>query len=43
MIIVNDLKPGITFQYEDSIFIVLNTTLNKTAMRQMVVKVRVKD
>ncbi|NLZ75937.1 MAG: elongation factor P [Erysipelotrichia bacterium] len=43
MILVNDLKTGTTFQYEDSIFTVLNTSLNKTAMRQMVVKVRVKD
>ncbi|MDO4377596.1 MAG: elongation factor P [Erysipelotrichia bacterium] len=43
MIIVNDLKPGTTFKYEGNIYVVLNTTLNKTAMRQMVVKAHAKD
>jgi len=43
MIIANDLKPGISFIYEGSIYTTLNSTLNKTAMRQMVVKVHAKD
>ena len=43
MIIVNDLKPGTTFEYEGNIFSVLNTELNKTAMRQMIVKIKVKN
>lgn len=43
MIIVNDLKPGTTFEYEGNIFQVLNLQLNKTAMRQMIVKVKVKN
>ncbi len=43
MIIVNDLKPGTTFQYEGNIYVVLSTSLNKTAMRQMVVKAHAKD
>lgn len=43
MIIVNDLKPGTTFEHEGNIFQVLNLQLNKTAMRQMIVKVKVKN
>ena len=43
MIIVNDLKPGTAFEYEGNIYQVLSTSLNKTAMRQMVVKVHAKD
>jgi len=43
MIQVNDLKPGITFGYENSIYVVLDTLHNKTAMRQMIVKVKVKN
>lgn len=43
MIIVNDLKPGTTFQYEGNIYQVLSTSLNKTAMRQMVVKAHAKN
>ena len=43
MIIVNDLKPGTTFEYDNNIFQVLNLDLNKTAMRQMVVKVKVRN
>ena len=43
MIIVNDLKPGTSFKYEGSIYTVLSTSLNKTAMRQMVVKAHSKD
>ena len=43
MIIVNDLKPGTTFEHEKNIFIVLDVDRNKTAMRQMIVKVKVKN
>ncbi len=43
MIIVNDLKPGTTFEYKEDIYQVLNLDLNKTAMRQMVVKVKVRN
>lgn len=43
MVIVNDLKPGTSFIYENNIYQVLNLQLNKTAMRQMIVKVKVKD
>lgn len=43
MILVNDLKPGVTFQYENNIFSVLDVDRNKTAMRQMIVKVKVKN
>lgn len=43
MIIVNDLRPGITFLYENNIFIVLDIQHNKTAMRQMIVKVKVRN
>ena len=38
MIIVNDLKPGITIEYENNIYTVLDISHNKTAMRQMIVK-----
>jgi elongation factor P len=43
MIQVNDLKPGMNFAYENNIFVVLDTLHNKTAMRQMIVKVKVKN
>ena len=43
MIIVNDLKPGTTFEYEKNLFVVLDVDRNKTAMRQMIVKVKVKN
>ena len=43
MVIVNDLKPGSTFEYEKSLYQVMNLALNKTAMRQMIVTVKVKD
>jgi len=43
MIIVNDLRPGITFVYEDNIFTVLDTQHNKTAMRGMIIKSKVKN
>ena len=43
MIIVNDLKPGTTFENEGNIYTVLDIDHNKTAMRQMIVKVKVKN
>ena len=43
MIIVNDLKPGTTFENEGNIYVVLDIQHNKTAMRQMIVKVKVKN
>jgi len=43
MIIVNDLKPGTTFEYDGDIYSVLDIDHNKTAMRQMIVKVKVKN
>ncbi len=43
MILVNDLKPGTTFEYENNIYIVLDLALNKTAMRQMIVKTKVRN
>ena len=43
MIIVNDLKPGTTFEYDGNIYSVLDIDHNKTAMRQMIVKVKVKN
>lgn len=43
MIQVNDLKPGLSFRYENNLFIVLDTLHNKTAMRQMIVKTKVKN
>ncbi|MDY4788735.1 MAG: elongation factor P [Bacilli bacterium] len=43
MISVNDLRPGVAFSYENQLLVVLNTQLNKTAMRQMIVKIKVKN
>ncbi len=43
MITVNDLKPGVTFEHEGNIFVVLDISHNKTAMRQMIVKVKVRN
>ena len=43
MVIVNDLKPGSSFISNGNIYQVINTQLNKTAMRQMIVKVKVKN
>lgn len=43
MIIVNDLRPGTTFKHEGNIYSVLDVDRNKTAMRQMIVKVKVKN
>ncbi|MBQ9327847.1 MAG: elongation factor P [Solobacterium sp.] len=43
MILVNDLKPGTTFENGGNIYQVLDIDHNKTAMRQMIVKVKVKN
>lgn len=43
MIIVNDLKPGTAFEYEGNLYSVLGVDHNKTAMRQMIIKVKVKN
>ena len=43
MILVNDLKPGQTFLYEKNIYVVIEASHNKTAMRQMIVKTKVKN
>ncbi len=43
MIIVNDLKPGTTFEKDSNIYVVLDISHNKTAMRQMIVKVKVRN
>jgi elongation factor P len=43
MINVTELRPGNYFTYENSIFNVIDVALNKTAMRKMVVKVKVKN
>ncbi|HCY06646.1 MAG TPA: elongation factor P [Erysipelotrichaceae bacterium] len=43
MILVNDLRPGITFEVDSNIYQVLDISHNKTAMRQMIVKVKVKN
>ncbi|MEA5018207.1 MAG: elongation factor P [Erysipelotrichaceae bacterium] len=43
MILVNDFRPGITFEYEGNIYIVVDTQHNKTAMRQMIVKTKVRN
>ena len=43
MIIVNDLKPGTAFENDGNIYQVINVDHNKTAMRQMIIKVKVKN
>lgn len=43
MIIVNDLRPGQTLEHEGNIYTVLDISHNKTAMRQMIVKTKVKN
>ena len=43
MIIVNDLRPGVSFEHEGNIYSVLDVDRNKTAMRQMIVKIKVKN
>lgn len=43
MIIVNDLKPNTAFEYEGNLYSVINVDHNKTAMRQMIIKIKVKN
>ena len=43
MILVNDLRPGQTFEHEKNIYVVIDASHNKTAMRQMIVKVKVRN
>lgn len=43
MLIVNDLRPGTTIEYENNIFVVIETQHNKTAMRQMIIKAKVRN
>ena len=43
MISVNDLKPGVTVEYENNIYVVLDVSHNKTAMRQMIVKAKARN
>ena len=43
MILVNDFRPGITFQHEGNIYVVVEASHNKTAMRQMIIKAKVKN
>ena len=43
MVIVNDLKPGMTFETPNGVFTVLSIDHNKTAMRQMIIKVKVRN
>lgn len=43
MIIVNDFKPGNNFEYEGNIYTVVDIQHNKTAMRQMIIKVKAKN
>lgn len=43
MIQVGDLKPGTTFAYEKDIYSVLDIQHNKTAMRGMIIKCKVKN
>lgn len=43
MVIVNDLKPGMHIEADNEIYSVLNVDHNKTAMRQMIIKVKVKN
>ena len=43
MILVNDLRSGVSIVYENSIYTVLDISHNKTAMRQMIIKVKVKN
>ncbi len=43
MIIVNELKPGTSFEYDGNLYNVLDIDHNKTAMRQMIIKIKVKN
>ena len=43
MLIVNDLKPGVSIISDGNVYTVLDIQHNKTAMRQMIIKVKVKN
>ncbi len=43
MITVNDLKPGVSILYDNNIYTVIDISHNKTAMRQMIIKTKVKN
>lgn len=43
MLIVNELRPGTTIEFENNIYSVIETQHNKTAMRQMIIKVKVRN
>lgn len=43
MIIVNDIRSGQSFIYEGNLYQVIDIAHNKTAMRQMIIKLKVKN
>lgn len=43
MIISNDLRSGMSFIYEGNLYLVIDTSHNKTAMRQMIIKAKVRN
>ena len=43
MVIVNDLKPGSVFESDGELYSVINVDHNKTAQRQMIIKVKVRN
>ncbi len=43
MILVNDLRAGMTFELEDEVYLVLDKTNNKTARSKMSIKTKVKN
>ena len=43
MVIVNDLKPGMHIEQDGELYNVINVDHNKTAMRQMIIKVKVRN
>ncbi len=43
MLQCNELKPGVTFLYENNIYVVLDFSQNKTARSAMVIKVKVRN
>ncbi|MFV0255519.1 MAG: elongation factor P [Erysipelotrichaceae bacterium] len=43
MVTANDIKSGNSIIYEGNIYLVLDSQHNKTAMRQMIIKVKVKN
>lgn len=43
MVIVNDLRSGMAIEQDNNLLLVLDVSHNKTAMRQMIVKVKVRN